>query len=414
MKRKIEVDLALSAENSCHVGTMYVNQTRGGESSPFIYAQPWLENEQRFALDPHLPLIQGIQNPPAGMPLFGCFTDSAPDRWGRTLMQRWENHSARTEGRKPRAFADSDFLLGVNDPLRMGALRFREGSVYLAPATMGLPPLINFAKFYHTLNALQNGGHGKHLSDADIQDVIAPGSSLGGARPKATLCDGSGKLFLVKFPKDSDRLDLPLWEKVSLDLAAKCGIRTPHSTLEKLPDGKHCLIIERFDRGAGGNRIHFASAMTMLGSRDNDDTLYSYVDIASFMQAAGSHAGADLLELWTRMAFNVLTSNRDDHLRNHGFLREKTGWRLSPVYDLEPDSSKRAHSLALNENITEPDINIVLESVPYFDMEINEAKQIIARMVKILQTWKTHAKKMGAGQKDIEEMSNNFYSNGYF
>jgi serine/threonine-protein kinase HipA len=367
MSRKIEVELALGGEPACHVGTMYVNQSHGVESSPFIYAQEWLENAQRFALDPHLPLIQGLQNPPAGMPLFGCFTDSAPDRWGRTLMQRWENRSARSEGRTARTFADSDFLLGVNDPLRMGALRFSEGAVYLAPASRGLPPLINFAKFYHTLNELQNGEHGEHLSDADILDVIAPGSSLGGARPKATLCDGSGKLFLVKFPKNSDRLDVPLWEKVSLDLAAKCGIRTPRSTLEKLPDGKHCLIIERFDRGADGSRIHFASAMTMLGSRDNDDTLYSYVDIASFMQAAGSNTSADLRELWARMAFNVLTSNRDDHLRNHGFLHEKTGWRLSPVYDLESDNSKRTHSLALNENNPEPDMHNEMSNHFYLD-----------------------------------------------
>jgi serine/threonine-protein kinase HipA len=406
MSNKIFVDLARGV-NNIHVGTLHVNNVRGGTVVAFAYSSEWLDAQYRFQIDPYLPLCAGQHYVPNNAPLFGCFTDAAPDRWGRTLMQRREIKKAAVEKRTPKTLTDIDFLLGVNDDLRMGAFRFRDGDAYLAPQTTGSPHLIHIQKFYKTLTDLQNGERWDAIDDADIQEVLAPGSSLGGSRPKATLYDATGKLFLIKFPQDSDSVDMPLWEKVSLDLAARCGICTPGSILKKLPDGRHCLILERFDRDGRG-RIHFASAMTLLGARDNDGILYSYLDIAAILQKEGGETAVNLNELWKRMAFNVLTSNRDDHLRNHGFLRDNAGWRLSPVYDLESDCAKTVHRLALDENNTEPDIQTVLNVSPYFDMPVSEAKDTVTMMEDVLQEWGRLAKQFGANRFDIDLMAKNY------
>ncbi|MDR0816320.1 MAG: type II toxin-antitoxin system HipA family toxin [Desulfovibrio sp.] len=404
MNRRVIVELAWGDE-TMRLGTLFITASRGKEQFAFECAEEWLEHEKTFEFDPHIPLTRGIHYPKKDHPVFGCLADASPDRWGIALLRRRENRQAFSENRTARSLSHSDFLFGVSDAMRMGALRFRDGETLLADTDTGVPKITWAGTFYALLQDIQAG---RGLSDNDIRDVVAPGASLGGSRPKASLCDADGKLFVVKFPQVTDSVDVPLWEKVSLDMAKRCGIRVPESRLIQLSQDRHALVLDRFDRDTQGGRIPFASAMTLLEARDNDGKVHSYLEIAMLLQLCGSDTTEDLRELWTRMLFNVLTSNRDDHLRNHGFLRNECGWRLSPVYDLESSSDKAEHCLAFDEHNTEPDARIAFTVAGLFGLTDRDAQKIAERMGHVLRKWKNHAERRGAKGRDIDAMRENF------
>ncbi len=325
------VSIALGDENHL-VGRLWCHRRHGRESATFEYDPSWLRHPERFALEPALQLTEGAFHTGEGQILFGAIGDSAPDRWGRVLMRRSETSRARRGGETPKSLSEMDYLLGVNDEARQGALRFSEepDGVYLSPkGAVSIPPLVDLPKLLSASERFLDDGE----TAEDLRLLLVPGSSLGGARPKASVRDRDGGLAIAKFPRKDDDFNVVVWEALALTLARKAGITVPEWRVESVA-GKPVLIIKRFDR-SNGERVPFLSAMSMLGAKDNEQ--HSYLDLAYALQQHGSRPEEDMAELWRRMVFTVLISNTDDHLRNHGFLYEHLqGWRLSPAYDMNP------------------------------------------------------------------------------
>ncbi len=321
------------------LGRLRCGFVRGQETFSFEYDPAWLTSaESSFSLDPDLALYRGRQYVPLNKQLFGLFSDSCPDRWGRLLMKRKEAIDARKEDRKPRKLTEGDFLLGVYDESRMGALRFslEEGGEFLSnDKAFATPPWVNLRTLENASIAFENDESG--LNEKWLRELLAPGSSLGGARPKATVQATDGALWIAKFPSKHDEYNSGAWEKVVHDLARLCGLDVPESKLETFSKTGSTFLVKRFDRN-GSRRIHFASAMTLLGKTDGASAAdgSSYLDLAAFIRANGASPRQDLVELWKRIVFSMAVSNTDDHLRNHGFLLTPTGWRLAPLYDVNP------------------------------------------------------------------------------
>ena len=390
------------------LGKMYVSYIRGKEQFAFEYDTSWLVTESaNYFLDPDLMLYNGRQYAPMDKTLFGVFADSCPDRWGRLLMQRREAVQARKEDRKPRSLGESDFLLGVYDKARMGALRFKtdDNDEFLSSEKdLATPP-------WTTLRALEAASIGFEQDESGLEEkwlkqLIAPGSSLGGARPKATVQDEKGNLWIAKFPSKHDEVNSGAWEKVVHDLAKICGLNVPEAKLETFSKNGSTFLVKRFDREAN-KRIHFASAMTLLGKMDgascNDGS--SYLDLVSFIRKNGAEPEKDLKELWKRIVFNMAVSNTDDHLRNHGFLLSKKGWRLSPLYDVNP--VPYGDSLSLNVSLHDNSISfeLAIHVSKYFSVDKNEAMryvQDIKRLVK--ENWEHIAGKCGLSRSACEYM----------
>ena len=316
------------------MGRLRCSFIRGQETFSFEYDPAWLTSaESSFSLDPDLALYRGRQYVPLDKRLFGLFADSCPDRWGRLLMRRKEAIDARKEDRKPRNLTESDFLLGVYDESRMGALRFslEEGGDFLSnDKSFATPPWVHLRTLENASIAFENDESG--LNETWLRELLAPGSSLGGARPKATVQAADGALWIAKFPSKHDESNSGAWEKVVHDLARLCGLNVPESRLETFSKTGSTFLVKRFDRD-GRRRIHFASAMTLLGKTDGASAAdgSSYLDLAAFIRANGAAPRQDLAELWKRIVFSMAVSNTDDHLRNHGFLLTLTGWRLAPL-----------------------------------------------------------------------------------
>ena len=405
MERKICVSIEL-AEHTYVVGTLWARQNRGRESASFEYSKEWLANPRRFSLEPALQIGRGSFHTQSNQRLFGAFGDSAPDRWGRVLIQRMERCAAREEIRPPKTIFEIDYLLGVGDRARQGALRFSEdnGSPYLAIESANpIPPLIEIPKLLNAANRFANDEE----TSEDLRLLLAPGSSLGGARPKASIIDKDGSLAIAKFPKPDDEINISAWEAVALTMARDAQIPTPNFRIESI-DSKSVLILQRFDR-QNGKRIPFLSAMSMLGAEDNQTR--SYMEIADAIRQYGAKAEDDCAQLWRRIVFNIMTANTDDHLRNHGFLYEKNGWRLSPAYDLNPvpiDIKPRVLSTAINEVETEGNLEIALEVSIHFGLKIDEAKIIINEVKNVVSNWKNYALKYGISNKEVERMSSAF------
>ena len=314
------------------VGRLWARMRKGRDSATFEYDEDWLGRHDRFALEPALQLGPGPFHTSADKPIFGAIGDSAPDRWGRVLMRRAERRRAQRAGETPRTLREIDYLLMVNDEARQGALRFaREpGGPFLAANDVTpIPPLVELPRL---LSAAENVV-GNSDSDEDLRLLLAPGSSLGGARPKASVRDRDGSLVIAKFPHKDDEIDIVRWEAVALSLADKAGIPVPDWRMEEV-GGKSIILLRRFDR-ANGQRIPFLSAMSMLGATDNETR--SYLEFVDALRQHGAAPKEDMHLLWRRIVFSVLISNTDDHLRNHGFLYDgPDGWRLAPAYDLNP------------------------------------------------------------------------------
>lgn len=402
MNRKL--DIYLDWGKPVCIGHMWIHRQKGRETASFEYSRHWLSSG--FELEPALPLTVGVFHVEQGLSLFRCFSDSAPDRWGRLLLTRRENALAKQEKRSPVTLMESDFLLGVNDITRHGAFRFTDAGSDVFQTQVGknsVPPLVN-------LRALMNASTRlvKHTeNEQDLKLLLAPGSSLGGARPKASVIDENGRLMIAKFPHPHDEWNIPLWEYIAYRLAEKAGLRIPRVRLEKI-DTSHVLLLERFDRIAN-SRIPFASAMTLLSAKDGENR--SYLELAEILQRDGSHPSEDLLELWKRIVFNILIANVDDHLRNHGFLRDENGWRLSPVYDLEATPATHKARI-LHTYITESDgiadLELALSVTSYFGLSLRDAKNEIANMQKAVSEWEQLARSLGAGKHEIDTMYSAF------
>ena len=335
------------------LGTLFVENVRGRESCSFEYDADWLKSSTNYMyLDPDLQLYAGRQYPTGAKNVFGLFADSSPDRWGRLLMTRRERILAEQEGRKPRKLLDSDFLLGVYDETRMGAIRFKldkDGPFLSDDSETPTPPWTSLRTLEEASRQFENDESG--LEQKWINQLIKPGSSLGGARPKATVLDTSGNLWIAKFPSKHDDVNVGAWEKVTHDLARLCGLDVPESMLIDFSKYGSTFLVRRFDRN-GAARIHFASAMTMLGKTDGASAAdgSSYLELVSFIKANGAAPKRDLTELWKRIVFNMAVSNTDDHMRNHGFILKADGWHLSPLYDVNPVPEGDELSLCVNED----------------------------------------------------------------
>lgn len=383
--------------------------SRGDRGSVrFAYDQDWLEKAHAFPLDPELDLTAGEFYP--GTANFGVFMDSCPDRWGQVLMKRREAAAAREEGRTSRTLGAWEFLLGVQDCTRMGALRFSrpDTDVFLADEVRSAPPVARIAELQAVAFELTR----KKQDDPDkirewLKVLVAPGSSLGGARPKANLLHEDGTLWIAKFPSADDDYDVALWEMLLQELARECGITVPPSRLMQIGSGYHTFTVQRFDRNGVARRF-FASAMTMTGHHDTEDA--SYLELAEFLATWGEpdHITGDLAQLFTRVVFNVATANRDDHLRNHGFLRTPAGWRLAPAFDMNPSFKKDEHALALDLYTRQPDMEVVLETAEYYRLDKNQAEMIIRQVGSIVCGWKARAKRLGLPSHEISDAEHLF------
>lgn len=390
------------------IGRLYVGTSKGREQFSFSYDDGWLaRTDACFSLDPDLMLYRGRQFVPVDKPLFGLFADSCPDRWGRLLMKRRETILAHKEQRKPRQLTDTDFLLGVYDEARMGALRFstQEGGPFLSfDETLATPPWTTLRKLEAASCAFERDDD--TLNETWLNQLLAPGSSLGGARPKATVQAPDGALWIAKFPSKHDEYNAGAWEMVVHDLAVKCGLCVPEARLATFSKNGGTFLVKRFDR-QNGRRVHFASAMTLLGKVDgaSADEGTSYLDLASFIRHSGAAPKADLRELWRRIVFSMAVSNTDDHLRNHGFLLTAGGWKLSPLFDVNP--SVYGNSLCLNVSETDPAISfdLALETAKYYGILPEAAKADLARIkTTVAQNWKPAAEGYGLNRNAIEFM----------
>lgn len=387
------------------VGRLWARSPRGKESATFEYDAGWLANPLKFALEPALTLGPGPHHTAAAHSIFGAIGDSAPDRWGRVLIQREERRKAREEKRAPRALLEVDYLLGVGDIARQGALRFaeQEGGPFLAAGTQ-IPPLIQLPALLGAAMRLSEDDGG---SDDDLRLLLAPGSSLGGARPKASVIDRDGQLAIAKFPKHDDQIRVTLWEAVALTLARQAGIPTPEWRVESIAD-RSVMLLHRFDR-RGNTRIPFLSAMSLLNAADNEQ--HSYMEIADALRQYGAKADEDCAQLWRRIVFSILVSNTDDHLRNHGFLYETNGWRLSPAYDLNPtpiDIKPRILTTAIDEADGTASLDLAYEVAHHFGVKPDKAKGLVREVGHAVSQWRKTAAAIGIANKEIDRMATAF------
>lgn len=388
------------------VGVLYRHAVRTDIPASFEYDKDWLKHDQAFALDPRLELWRGEQHPPADVPAFGVFMDSAPDRWGRVLMERREAAAAARDARKMRTFHEMDFLLGVYDHTRMGGLRFCEpGGPFLDNSDNAAPPVTDLKELAYISKRIEEPGVEK-LPEYErwLAMLIAPGTSLGGARPKANFTDGDQRLWIAKFPAKDDRYDVGGWEYLMHVLARKAGIVVPEARLERLSDRYGTFCSARFDRVDTSRRM-YASAMTLLERQDGEAGA-SYLDMAEFISDHGAkgHVDEDLAQLFRRVLFNILVGNRDDHLRNHGFIREPSGWRLSPAFDINPNTAKQTHALAIDGKNAEPDIRIAMDQAGLYRLGEEAAKDVLDEVRDAIAEWRTEARKLQLPAVEVQRM----------
>lgn len=389
------------------IGVLSAQQAKGKKAFSFAYDPDWISSKEQQLLDPDIAWFTGPQYPNA-KENFGVFMDSMPDTWGRTLMKRRAAQLAREADRPAPILYDIDFLLGVYDETRMGALRLKldkDGPFLDDTYSMPTPPWASVRELQHAAEVLE--------SDADNEEVkkwlailIAPGSSLGGARPKANITDEHGHLWIAKFPSKGDTIDKGAWEHLAYKLAVQCGVLMPESRIEKVAGKFHTYFTKRFDRQFQ-KRIHFASAMTMTGQ--NEDTIRdnpaSYLDMAEFIQYNGTQNKQDLQQLWRRIVFHIAVSNTDDHLRNHGFLLTDKGWILSAAFDINPSIDKDGLALNIDTHNNALDFDLAKSVGEYFQLSDAEMNTIIAEVKAAVSGWKDIAQEIGISRTEQEIMS---------
>lgn len=380
------------------------------EFDPVALALPALANPP---LDPRLGPYEGRQHPAQGSETFGVFADASPDRWGRLLMRRRlerEQRAGRVE--KTVRLHESDYLLGVHDTFRVGGLRFRlddAGDFLDNRHDAAAPPFVQLRELEAASLAVERDEDNTEAAgDEWLRMLIAPGGSLGGARPKASVIDPNGHLWIAKFPSVRDEHDVGAWELVVHTLALSCGLRVPHSLARRFANPHHTFLVKRFDRTETGRRLHFASAMTLTGHTDGDDasTGASYLEIARVLIDHGEQTDADLSELWSRIVFNLLVSNTDDHLRNHGFIMVPgKGWRLSEAYDMNPVPDSHGLKLNVGESDNSLDLDLARSVAPYFRVAPKTANEIIERSQTVVRQWPKIAGRLGIPARAHERMA---------
>jgi len=381
----------------------------------FSYDKTWLSKDIAFAIDPHLSLDAGpfFPKPEAGN--FGIFLDSSPDRWGQTLMRRREALQAKDEQRAARTLYSWDFLLGVQDVTRQGALRFRfkdSDAVFLADEALAAPPVTSLGE----LSAIASELTRRDINDLDqlrrwLSVLVAPGASLGGARPKANFRDKDGTLWIAKFPAHDDDRDIGAWEGVAWWLARQAGIDMPEARAVRLGrSDRHIFCVRRFDRQVGRRR-YYASAMTLLGKDISEGT--SYLELAEFLSKRGDpkFLGFDLEQLFRRVVFNIAIGNRDDHLRNHGFILGRRGWRLAPAFDVNPSIDKADHVLNIDDIDNRPSLRTAHTTAPFYRLSQSQALEIISGISAVVSGWKSAARRAGIARAEIDLTSTAFSSN---
>jgi serine/threonine-protein kinase HipA len=400
--RVIEVTASIGSEDVL-AGRLYSHRRADRESASFEYETSYLSRPEAYALDPTLPLVQGGLQTPVGLKMFRAFADSAPDRWGRALITRAERRGAAAQAGTTRTLGEIDFLLGVRDDLRQGAVRFREpgSGQYLADVHSGVPQLSDLGRL---LLAAEHVIDNEETAQ-ELKDLIRGGSSLGGARPKAHVIDEGGRIAIAKFPsRRVDDWDVEAWERVALALAEQAGIRVPRSRLIRIED-RNVLVVDRFDR-EGDSRIGYVSAMTMLEATDGDTG--SYIDIGDVIERHSPRATEDLTELWRRMAFNVVISNTDDHLRNHGFVHAGgSSWSLAPAFDLNPVPSmgRRYLSTSIDGSDRAASVALLMSVAEYFRLDESRAIGVLGDVVGAASRWRTVAMSEGIPASEIEVMA---------
>jgi serine/threonine-protein kinase HipA len=394
------------------MGVLLANQIRGKEVFSFEYEKNWLKSTA-ISLDPDLKLYDGKQFLNDSKNNFGMFMDSSPDRWGRVLMRKKEAINARLEGRKEQNLFETDYLLGVYDQHRMGALRFKldekkqfenNDKAMAAPPFTSLRELEQASLHVENNDAVDNPEYLKWLNM-----LLAPGSSLGGARPKASVRDSNGELWIAKFPSNFDEKDTAAWEMVSNILANEVGIEMAIGKIQKFSHRFNTYLTKRFDRSFE-KRIHFASAMTLLGYSDGNDHQdgVSYLEIAEFIIRKGSHVALDLEQMWRRIVFNICISNTDDHLRNHGFLFDKNGWKLSPAFDVNPIEIGFGLKLNISETDNSLHTDLAREAAIFFRIRESKANEIINSTKKAVSNWAKIANKLKISRNEQAMMAKAF------
>lgn len=396
-EREVEVFVQLGGEDVL-AGRLWAHRRRKAESATFVYADGYLARADSYPLDPALPLVAGQLQTPTSRGIFGAFSDCAPDRWGRMLIRRRYGGSG-DDG--DHSFGEADYLLGVRDDLRQGALRFRDpdGGEFLADEEEGVPQLVDLPRM------LDYSGRAERdvASQEELDLLLKGGSSLGGARPKAHVLDRNRRLAIAKFPKaEGDDWDVTGWEAVALQLARDAGIDAARSELVEVA-GRSVHIVDRFDR-RGGERVGYVSAMTLLEATDGEER--SYLDLVDAIESESAGATADLHELWRRIAFTILISNTDDHLRNHGFLRTGSGWALSPAFDINPnpESGPRLLSTSIDGGTGAPDLELLLRVADLFRLGDVEALAVLAELTEATGRWREVARRFGLDRASIERM----------
>lgn len=399
---EIEVFVAIS-NNDVFAGIMHTHQRRARESATFQYDSAYLAKPDAYALDPALPLVSGALQTPATLDMFNAFRDSAPDRWGRTLIARQARHRAKASGNRTASPTEFDYLVGVRDDVRQGALRFRDPATqaFLAANDVGVPALTDLAELLNIAERVES----ESAAEAEIRRLVRAGSSLGGARPKVHVRARDGRLAIAKFPSlGIDTWNVMAWEKVALELADRSGIEVADSQLVDV-GGRAVLISYRFDRTSDNWRIGYASALTMLEAKNGDQR--SYLDIGEVVEIHSPHASRDLAQLWRRMLFSVLISNSDDHLRNHAFLHT-TGdsWRLSPAFDINPNPEPGATHLstAINDSGTEARLDVLLDVAPFFRLTPDTVATVVREVWFEVKKWKAVATHFGLSTAEIAQM----------
>ena len=379
------------------IGILSAQQAKGRKAFSFSYNSDWINSEQQLLIDPDIAWYTGPQFPNV-KENFGVFLDSMPDNWGRTLMKRRAALSANEQGLPAPKLYDIDFLLGVHDFSRMGALRFKKdpGGDFLDNDPVSpVPPWASIRELQYGAQLIES-----NVDTAEVRKwlamLMAPGSSLGGARPKANILDEDGQPWIAKFPSKHDTVNKGAWEYLAYRLAVDAGIDMAESRLEHITGSYHTFFTKRFDRQKQ-ERIHFASAMTMTGKNEEliRDETPSYLDIVEFIQFSGAHVTEDLHQLWKRLIFNILISNTDDHLRNHGFILTPEGWRLSPAFDLNPSIDKEGLALNIDMDKNSLDIDLAKSVGAYFRMEKIEMDSVIDQVRSVVSGWQKLAAEIG-------------------
>ena len=418
-RRTIEVVADwLELPEPMRMGTLTATPTRGKEVFAFEYANDWLASHAHQPLDPSLQLYRGPQYPQSGREQFGVFLDSAPDRWGRVLMRRREAWLARAEGRLERPLVESDYLLGVHDQHRIGALRYRVDGRFLDDDDrLAAPPWTSLRELQHaSLQLEREGVENDREYGRWLRMLASPGGSLGGARPKASVRDEHGDLWIAKFPSRHDERDMGAWEMVVHDLARAAGVDVPEARLEVFgsrdsnPRRHRTFLTRRFDRAADRRRIHFASAMTLLDRIDGADSTEgaSYLELAEVLLQSGARTHEDLEQLWRRIVFSICVSNVDDHLRNHGFLLGPDGWRLAPAYDLNADPQGNGLTLNISETDNAQDLDLTMAVADLFRLSPRTARSIRADVANAALEWRAVADARGISSAERESMARAF------